>query len=239
MVNCGAAMYIAPIGAVNAGDPKGAYDEAIAFASSHQESYGLEGAGVLAGAVAAAFVPGTSIEAIAAEAITLAKDGTKAAIAAIVDAASGLVGKPHAVVTNTFHRIIAQFSPMGDDVQHTAEKAGVATQAYRPSRHYSVEELPLALGFAIVNKGDFHKSIVDGINSGRDTDSIGAMIGAILGAMHGAAVVDPTLCDKLNEVNKLNLMHAADSFSAAALAIQSADKARNEKILQMRGVLCS
>ena len=32
MVNCGAAMYIAPIGAVNAGDPKAAYDEAIAFA---------------------------------------------------------------------------------------------------------------------------------------------------------------------------------------------------------------
>ena len=46
MVNCGAAMYIAPIGVVNAGHPKSAYDEAILFAMGHQCSYGLEAAGV-------------------------------------------------------------------------------------------------------------------------------------------------------------------------------------------------
>ena len=57
MVNCGAAMYIAPVGAVNAGDPRRAYDEAIAFASGHQESYGLEAAAVLA----AASIPWTLI----------------------------------------------------------------------------------------------------------------------------------------------------------------------------------
>src|SRR5690606_32288052 len=39
MVNCGAAMYIAPIGAVNACDPQAAYHEAIAFASGHQQSF--------------------------------------------------------------------------------------------------------------------------------------------------------------------------------------------------------
>lgn len=48
MVNCGAAMYIAPVGVVNAGDPKAAYDEAILFAMGHQSSYGLEAAGVMA-----------------------------------------------------------------------------------------------------------------------------------------------------------------------------------------------
>ena len=53
MVNCGAAMYIAPIGAANACDPRGAYDEAIAFAAGHQQSFGLEAAGVMAAAVAA------------------------------------------------------------------------------------------------------------------------------------------------------------------------------------------
>ena len=37
MVNCGAAMYIAPVGVVNAADPRAAYDEAIAFASGHQQ----------------------------------------------------------------------------------------------------------------------------------------------------------------------------------------------------------
>src|SRR4030095_15641603 len=75
MVNCGAAMYIAPIGVANACDPKAAYDEAIAFASGHQQSFGLEAAGVLAAAVAAAFVPGTTLDTVIKETLAVAKDG--------------------------------------------------------------------------------------------------------------------------------------------------------------------
>ena len=55
MVNCGAAMYIAPIAAVNAMNPKHAYEEAISFAQGHQNSYGLEAAGVLSACIAEAF----------------------------------------------------------------------------------------------------------------------------------------------------------------------------------------
>ena len=40
-------MYIAPVGIVNAGDPDGAYAEAIDIAGAHQSSYGREAAGVL------------------------------------------------------------------------------------------------------------------------------------------------------------------------------------------------
>src|SRR5690606_24250545 len=186
-----AAMYIAPIGAVNACDPQAAYHEAIAFASGHQQSFGLEAAGVLAAAVAAAFVPGTDIETVAEAAFAVAKDGTRSAIADIAEAAQRLRGASHDKVVAEFHRIIAAYSPMGDDVNHTANKAGIATNAYQPSRMCSIEELPLALGFAIVNDGDFRKTIEEGINSGRDTDSIGVMAGAVLGAMHGEAVIDP------------------------------------------------
>ena len=54
IVNCGAAMYIAPVGIANAGDPRRAYDEALDLTAAHQSSYGREAAGVLAAAVAAA-----------------------------------------------------------------------------------------------------------------------------------------------------------------------------------------
>ena len=77
----------------------------------------------------------------------------------------------HAIVVDRFHGIIAKYSPMGDDVTHSIGKAGVATAAYQPSRLGAIEELPLALGFALANEGAFRKSIEDGINSGRDTDS--------------------------------------------------------------------
>ncbi|MDV3252883.1 ADP-ribosylglycohydrolase family protein [Devosia sp. BK] len=227
MVNCGAAMYIAPIGATNAADPKAAYDEAIAFASGHQESYGLEAAGVMAAAVAAAFVPGTTIDQIVDTVIGLAKDGTRAAIVAIADEARRLrgTGADHAEVCEAFHAAIARFSVMGDDVNHSADKAGRVRDAYRPSRLLSIEELPLALGFCLFNRGDFRLSIEDGINSGRDTDSIGVMAGAILGAMHGEAVIDEGERDQIDAANRLTLTASADAFSKTVAAIIAADRA--------------
>lgn len=227
MVNCGAAMYIAPIGVVNAADPRRAYDEAIAFASGHQESYGLEAAGVMAAAVAAAFVPETGIEEIVTTVIGLAKDGTRAAIADIADTARQLrrSGADHAAVCDAFHAIIARYSVMGDDLNHLPEKVGRVSDAYRPSRLQAIEELPLALGFCLFNDGDFRASIEDGINSGRDTDSIGVMAGAIMGALHGEGVIDPADRAQLDAANRLDLTAAADDFTRTASEILAADRA--------------
>lgn len=226
MVNCGAAMYIAPIGVVNAADPRAAYEEAIAFASGHQESFGLEAAGVMAAAVAAAFVPGTSIDAIVDTALGLAKDGTRVAIADIANVARGLrgTGASHQVVCDAFHAAIAKYSPMGDDVTHSPERVGRLTDAYRPSRLNAIEELPLALGFCLFNQGDFRRSIEDGINSGRDTDSIGVMAGAILGALHGEAVIENEDRALLDSANRLDLIGAADTFTDAVADIFTADR---------------
>lgn len=227
MVNCGAAMYVAPVGAVNAANPQAAYDEAIAFASGHQESYGLEAAGVLAAAVAAAFVPGTDIDTVVDTAQFLAKDGTRQAIADIAGIARAERGKGrgHAAIVAAFHEAIGRYSPMGDDVNHSAEKAGRLTDAYQPSRLRAIEELPLALGFCLLNGGDFRKSVADGINSGRDTDSIGVMTGAILGALHGEAVIDPAELALLDSANRLDLLAQADGFAARAAGIIATDRA--------------
>ncbi|MEQ1768311.1 MAG: ADP-ribosylglycohydrolase family protein [Devosia sp.] len=239
MVNCGAAMYIAPIGAANACDPRAAYEEAIAFASGHQQSYGLEAAGVMAAAVAAAFVPEASIDDVVDAAISVAKDGTCHAIHDIAEAAQLLKqqGAGHAEVTAEFHRVIAQYSVIGDDVNHSSAKAGQATGAYQPSRLHAIEELPLALGFAIVNGADFRTSIEDGINSGRDTDSIGVMAGAILGALHGEAVIAEADRRQLDEVNHFDLTAEADRFTAAVLDIMAADRQRASDVGRDRASL--
>ncbi|MBN14431.1 MAG: hypothetical protein CMJ15_04305 [Pelagibacterium sp.] len=239
MVNCGAAMYIAPIGVVNACDPRAAYDEAIAFASGHQQSYGLEAAGVLAAAVAAAFVPGTSIDAVVDTAYGLAKDGTRAAIGAIAETARDLRirGAGHAEVVQAFHQAILPFSPLGDDLDHTAAKAGRPTQNYQPSRFFSIEELPLALGFALVADGDFRRAVEDGVNSGRDTDSIGVMAGAILGAMHGEAVIDAGEADQIDTINRLDLAGEAARFAATCSTIMSVDQKRLETLGAQRAAI--
>lgn len=241
MVNCGAAMYIAPIGVVNAGDPQRAYDEAISFAMGHQQSYGLEAAGVLAAAIAQAFVPGTNVAQIVQTAHDLAHDGTRSAIAAIAEAAETLAqkGADADQVTEAFHAIIAQFSTMGDDLVHSPDKAGRATDAYQPSRLRSIEELPLAFGFCITAQGNFAQAVEDGINSGRDTDSIGVMTGSILGALHGPAVIDAEDAALLDSANRLDLGAASEAFATAALAIQTTDRSRAEAILNARNMLSS
>jgi ADP-ribosylglycohydrolase len=114
---------------------------------------------------------------------------------------------------------------MGEDVNHMPEKVGRLTDAYRPSRLQAIEELPLALGFCLLNQGDFRASIEDGINSGRDTDSIGVMAGAILGALHGEAVIDQADLAQLNSANRFDLMKSADAFAATASKIIAADRA--------------
>ncbi|NGP19182.1 ADP-ribosylglycohydrolase family protein [Devosia aurantiaca] len=230
MVNCGAAMYIAPIGVVNAADPRAAYDEAIAFAAGHQESYGLEAAGVMAAAVAAAFVPNTTVDAIVDTVLALAKDGTHAAIADIAETARRLRGQrdDNQAVYKAFHEVIGRYSVMGDDVNHRSDKAGRLSDAYRPSRLMAIEELPLALGFCLLNDGDFRTSIVDGINSGRDTDSIGVMAGAILGAMHGEAVIDSEDAAQIDRANRMALQASADAFADVARKIIAADRAASE-----------
>lgn len=225
MVNCGAAMYIAPVGAVNPAAARAAYDEAIAFASGHQESYGLEAAGVLAAAIAEAFSPGATIEGVVNAALDLAKDGTRAAIADVAELARAYRrdGAAYDKVVAGFHAAMARYSPMGDDINHSPAKAGRLTNAYQPSRLHAIEELPLALGFALLHDGAFRPAVEDGINSGRDTDSIGVMAGAIIGAMQGETIIDPRNLETLDRANRFDLMALADGFAGAAEIIIGAD----------------
>src|SRR5689334_4617181 len=88
IVNCGAAMYMAPVGLVNAADPAAAYAEALDVAGAHQSSYGREAAAVLAAAVAAACVPGATPDTIVSTVLSLAKDGTREAIERVCEVAS-------------------------------------------------------------------------------------------------------------------------------------------------------
>jgi ADP-ribosylglycohydrolase len=94
VVNCGAAMYAAPVGLVNAGDPRGAYAEAIDLTGAHQSSYGREAAGVFAAMVAASVAPGATLDDVVAAAFDVAHDGTAAALRAVVDAVAGWTTAP-------------------------------------------------------------------------------------------------------------------------------------------------
>ncbi|MCI1985087.1 MAG: ADP-ribosylglycohydrolase family protein [Lactobacillus sp.] len=226
MINCGAAMYVAPIGVMNAGNPQRAYDEAILFACGHQASYGLEAAGVLAACVAAAFIANAVIADIVAAALAVAKDGTKKAIQSMVVEATRLREKEifdQDVVVNAFHQVMQQYSPMGDDVARREDKLGIPSDHYTPSRLYSIEELPMALGYLVLYDGDFKQAVIKAINSGRDTDSIGVMVSVICGAMQGSQIISKEDRDLLEEVNRLALRENAASLATTARKVIARD----------------
>ena len=174
VVNCGAAMYMAPVGIVNAGDPAGAYAEAADLAGAHQSSYGREAAAVFAAAVAAAMAPGATVDDVLAACLDLAQDGTRAAIAAVVGAVEA--GADWRTALPVLRDAVRPFDSVGEDYREPDP------DARRPSRtavHRGAAGRPRACSRspAATSRG----TILGATNYGRDSDSIATMGGAIAG----------------------------------------------------------
>ncbi|MEV4165029.1 ADP-ribosylglycohydrolase family protein [Nonomuraea dietziae] len=218
IVNCGAAMYVAPVGIVNAGDPDAAYAEAIDLTGAHQSSYGREAAGVMAAAVAEAMRPGASADSVVATATRLAKDGTRAAIEAVCSRA-----RDYGHWEGSFEGLRAAMRPY-DTVADTYRDQGLG--ARRPSRVHSIEELPLALAFLLIAKGDVRDTVLGGVNYGRDADSIASMGGAIAGALGGLSAVPSDWVEQIGTASRTDLVAPGRAIAEVALRIHRDDLAR-------------
>jgi ADP-ribosylglycohydrolase len=229
MVNCGAAMYMAPVGIVNAADPARAYAEAIEVAGTHQFSYGREAAGVFAAAVAAAMMPGATVTSVVDTCLDLARDGTRAAIAAVCECASGLsaAGLTAAEISDPVKAaapLRAVMSPY-DTVGEQYREMGLG--ARRPSRLHSIEELPLALAMLIIADGDYRQAVLGGVNYGRDSDSIATMAGAISGALHGMSAIPADWADAVATGSRLDLAANGRTMAAVAREVFERDQQRS------------
>lgn len=218
VVNCGATMYVAPIGIANAGSPDTAYAEAIDVAGAHQSSYGREAAGVFAAAVAEAMRPGASVTSIVDTALRLAKDGTREAIDAVVSVAADLTDWREALAP--LREAVVPFDTVGPDYRSPAKDARI------PSRTKSIEELPIALGMLIVGNGDYSDSVLGSINYGRDSDSIATMAGALSGALTGVSAVPEEWRHAVATASRIDLDSPGATMAQVAKEIWAQDAAR-------------
>ncbi|MCX4677975.1 ADP-ribosylglycohydrolase family protein [Streptomyces sp. NBC_01433] len=218
IVNCGAAMYMAPVGLVNAAHPEAAYTEALEVAGAHQSSYGREAAAVFAAAVAAACSPGATPTSVVETALALAKDGTRSAIEAVCEVALEHGDFESALVP--LRTAVAPFDTVGPD--YRAPSLG----ARRPSRLHSIEELPIALGMLLVGDGDYRRTVLGSVNYGRDCDSIATMSGAVAGALHGAAAIPADWAATVAGASRLDLHTPALELAEVAREIFVRDTAR-------------
>ncbi|MEV7614380.1 ADP-ribosylglycohydrolase family protein [Streptomyces sp. NPDC089799] len=226
IVNCGAAMYMAPVGIVNAGNPRGAYEEAIEIAGAHQSSYGREAAGVFAAAVAAACAPGATAESVVEDALALAKDGTREAISAVRAAAERQVAAGQRDFEAALAPLRAAVEPY-DSVGPDYRKPSLG--ARRPSRLHSIEELPVALGMLLVAGGDYTTAVLGSVNYGRDCDSIATMAGALAGALGGESAVPAGWVKQVAEASRLDLHGPAAAVAEVAREVFARDGARRRR----------
>ncbi|MFG2317790.1 ADP-ribosylglycohydrolase family protein [Streptomyces tendae] len=233
IVNCGAAMYMAPVGLVNAANPAAAYAEALDVAGAHQSSYGREAAGVLAAAVAAACAPGATPQSVVAAALSLAKDGTRAAIEAVCDVASGHTDFESALAP--LRAAVTPYDTVGPDYRSPA------LGARRPSRLHAIEELPIALGMLLVSGGDFRHAVLGAVNYGRDCDSIATMAGALAGAL--GSPVPEEWAKTVAEASRLDLWEPAVTLTRVAREVFERDvrrrRAHEKAFAAIGGTGCS
>lgn len=216
IVNCGAAMYMTPVGLVNAANPAGAYAEALDIAGAHQSSYGREAAGVFAAAVAAAAAPGASPRSVVAACLSLAKDGTRAAVEEVCAVAGRYRDIESALVP--LREAVAPYDTVGPD--YRAPSLG----ARRPSRLHSIEELPIALGMLLVADGDYRQAVLGSVNYGRDCDSIATMAGALAGAL--GSPVPEDWSKTVAEASRLDLWAPARTLTEVAREVFARDVGR-------------
>ncbi|MFJ6860013.1 ADP-ribosylglycohydrolase family protein [Streptomyces werraensis] len=233
IVNCGAAMYMAPVGLVNAAHPAAAYAEALDVAGAHQSSYGREAAGVFAAAVAAACAPGATPDSVVAVCLSLAKDGTREAVEKVCEEASRHPDAESAL--RPLREAVAPYDTVGPDYRSPS------LGARRPSRLHAIEELPVALGMVVAARGDFRHAVLGAVNYGRDCDSIATMAGAVTGAL--GSPVPEEWAKTVAEASRLDLWEPAATLTAVAREVFARDverrRAHERAFARLGGAGCS
>src|SRR5205823_12380887 len=178
-------------------------------------------AGVLAAAVAEAVRPGASVDSVVETCLAFAKDGTRAAIEAVVAAAAGIDDWRNGLVA--LREAFAPFDSVG------ARYAEPGLGARTPSRLHAIEELPIALGLLVVTRGDYAETVLGGVNYGRDSDSIASMGGAVAGALGGSGALRRDWVDEVSRASRIDVEEAGRDMAAVAVEIFARDAERHAR----------
>jgi ADP-ribosylglycohydrolase len=188
----GATMAIAPVGIINAGDPRQAYQDGFLLASLHQDGVERDAAATMAAGFAAAMARGAEPEDLVA---TMAEHASYE-VRRLVDAAAGL-----ARASATVDELVANFyATMLDRTFPT--RPGEPWDPQRSVAATSREVVPAVVALLLHGGGDPNDAIVEAAGFGRDADTIASLVGGLVGALHGAAALRANWIDECERANR-------------------------------------
>ncbi|MDY7040927.1 MAG: ADP-ribosylglycohydrolase family protein [Chloroflexota bacterium] len=197
----GAAMRAAPIGIVHPGDFDGAMRDAVEAAlPTHGTRAAISASVAVAWAVAEAMRADATVEGVLERAMMGAVRGREYGAW---------------VWTAPIERRIA----LARRLVHEAADEGSALQAlydYVGVDLTVVESVPTAFGLVELAEGDPMRAVTYAANVGGDTDTIGAVAGAVCGALRGIGVIDREMLHRVEEVNHLCLEEVATGLVSRA-----------------------
>ena len=162
-------MAIAPVGIVNAADPRQAYQDGFAISSMMGAGSDRDAAATLAAGVAAAFSPGATVETVVDAMLANATPLVRRSLDRALAEAERAAGDPGAF-TAAFHTELLDWTyPVPPGEVWTPRTFSAA----------SIESLPAAVGLFAVTGGDPLRGVVEGASFGRDCDTIAAAVGSL------------------------------------------------------------
>jgi len=197
----GAAMRVAPIGIICAGDPQRAAALAHIEAQISHYGDGIWAAQAVAASIAMAMVNASLEEVIAA-------------------------GLAHIPEDSWLGRAMTRAMRICDQ-ERTIENAWerLHTELWTPSHSASAEAIPQIYALVRLTRGDFRSGLFWACNFGRDADTLGAVVGALSGALHGVNVIPPHWIEAVRRPAGVCLKFAAEE-DIVDLAKQLADLMR-------------
>jgi len=193
----GAAMRIAPIGIVCAGEPERAAALAAIEAQISHHGDGIWAAQAVAASIAVAMVDGDTQAILQAG---LAQVPSDSWLGRAMQRAMGICDRAGCM-------------------EEAWEE--LHTQLWTPSHSTSAEAIPQIYAILRLTGGDFRRAMFWGGNFGRDADTIGAVLGAIIGARRGVSVIPDDWVQRVKRPQGVCLKFAAQEkidVLAAALA---------------------
>jgi ADP-ribosylglycohydrolase len=199
MPSSSSAMAIAPVGIVNAGNPRAAATQAMEIASLLHVTN--DGAAAVAAAIAEALVAGSTVDAVLKASTGYIKPWSGGEMLSLIVAAQDLAqsGIDFKTFRERYHRKFRQ--PIACD---------------------SRETVPAALAIVWLAKGDPGQAAIFGANFGRDADTIACMAAGICGALNGVSPSNAALIEKLpNDCRKAQAELASRLAAVTRTKIES------------------
>jgi ADP-ribosylglycohydrolase len=189
-----AMMAIAPVGIINAANPRQAYQDGYTIASVNQDSVECDAAATVAAGIAQAFAHDATVDSV----LETMLDRSPDILFRVLDQSMGLAEEADEIdsfIGKFYDELLDWQWPAVNWERDMYDQGEVFSAS-------SLESLPAAMGILRWYGDDPNEALKWAATFGRDSDTIGALVGYIVGAVHGADRIDETWIDQCTQANQ-------------------------------------